>query len=112
MIFKEFLNTLDYLANNKIDPQLLSVAKRTLLCNFIFALEKTSLMADHYSELHLYQNKIETHKEEMDIISNISEKDLHNVFQYFLNQKPKITIIDSRSTDLADTYNFFINNCN
>jgi len=65
---------------------------------FEFALEKTSLRADFYSELYLYQNLTNDHKEEISRYVSCTTKDILETAKDIFSQDPKITIIDKNLT--------------
>ncbi len=106
---KEFLNiffyTLNFLSEQKVNAYELEQIKLRIINDFIFSLEKTSLRADHYSELFLYQSTVFSHINEIDILRNTSPESLFDIFRYLSTQMPKITIIGNATVDIKNIYN-------
>jgi len=81
-----------------ISQQEFLFVKNKTQADFEFALEKTSLRADFYSELYLYQNLTNDHKEEISRYVSCTTKDILGTSKDIFSQDPKITIIDKNLT--------------
>ncbi len=72
----------------------LAFSKNKAQADLEFALEKTSLRADYYSELFLYDNVAKDHEEDINNFRSCSLKDISDTAKDIFSQEPKITIID------------------
>jgi len=97
-----FLNTYkkvtQSLCSKTITQQEFLLVKNKAQADFEFALEKTSLRADFYSELHLYQNLTDSHEKEINRYTSCTKKDVLETAKDIFSQDPKITIIDKKLT--------------
>lgn len=100
--FKGFLETYKkvtgHLSKNAITQQELLFARNKAQADLEFALEKTSLRADFYSELYLYQNLTDSHEKEISRYANCTKKNILDTAKDVFSQNPKMTIIDNKST--------------
>jgi len=96
--FKVYEKVLHDLCNKKIMREELTFLKRKARADLEFALEKTSLRADFYSELYLYENLTGNHKDEIGNYLNCTSSNILNVANSLLKQEPKITVIDKSAS--------------
>lgn len=92
---------------NPIPRNELEFCKNKAQADLEFALEKTSLRADYYSELFLYKNTAVNHQEELENYRNCTCKDIRETAKDLFRQNPKVTIIDRdlEKTKLKSIYN-------
>lgn len=85
----------------------ISEYKKKIHTDFVFALEKTSLRADHYSELYLYKNNEKNHLEEIEKVMQCSEADVEEIIREVREANPKITVLTKNlaAEDIKNIYN-------
>jgi len=108
---KDFLGiykkVIDNLSKSGITQEDLNFAKNKAQADLEFALEKTSLRADFYSELYLYENLTNNHEDEINNYATCTKKDILEVAKDIFSLGPKITIIDKSLTasEVRNMYN-------
>ena len=83
----------------EISEEQLQLLKNKIAADIEFTLEKTSLRADYYSELFLYENDAKSHLEELAAFSSVTANDIKAVALDLFMQEPKITVIAKKLTD-------------
>ncbi|MBP7928185.1 insulinase family protein [Patescibacteria group bacterium] len=96
--FKLYKNTIRDLCEVEISDKELETTKNRVLADFEFSLEKTSQRADMYSELILYKNVTNNLDAEVSNYANINKQEITKTARMLFEQKPKITILDSKLT--------------
>ncbi len=91
LIYKK---TIKNILQEKILENDITFVKNKINADFEFVMEKTSLKADFYSELFLYQNLTNNHQDELKNYLRVTKRDLIKTAKETFEQKPKITIID------------------
>jgi predicted Zn-dependent peptidase len=77
----------------------LKYLKNKINADFEYTFEKTSLRADFYSELFLYDQLTDSHGKELQKHLAVNINDLNKVAKKIFSQKPKITIVDKELTN-------------
>jgi len=84
-----------------ITQEELHYAKNKAQADIEFAMEKTSLRADLYSELYLYQNTARDHEEEIIHLRSCTKNDVLDTARDLFSQDPKLTVIDRSLSEPA-----------
>lgn len=104
--FEIYKDTINLLCNKNVNRSKLEIIKNKTKADFEFNLEKTSLRADFYSELHLYDNLTQDHAEEIQNYLSCTPSEIKKTASQIFGQEPKITVLDKNLTkeNLSKTY--------
>lgn len=89
--------TLDILKNIQkiIGIRNIEHVKKRVIADFTFRFEKTSQIAEYYSDLLLHGSENQNHLYELKAIKNTNVRDIDKTVSEITTQKPKITILTS-----------------
>jgi predicted Zn-dependent peptidase len=96
--FYLYNTAINEVSEKKIVSQDLKYLKNKLQADFEFTFEKTSLRADFYSELYLYDQLTKSHNEELKNYLAVRNTEISQVAREIFSQKPKVTILDQNLT--------------
>lgn len=85
---------LNRILRGNINDSDLKYIKLKLKADFEFTLEKTSLRADYYSELFLYDQISYSHSEEIKNYLSVTKKEILNTAGNLFSENPKVSLID------------------
>lgn len=100
IIFENIKKQQEDLMNNDMSAQELNYAKNKLLADFEFSMEKTSLRADYFSELFLYNQVTRDYKKDIENYMKCTDKDIKEIAKELFAQPVKVCVLSENASKM------------